>query len=64
MPKKQTGMRLSDAGIRLADKMAKIFGSNRTTVIELAIRELAESELQRGRLRLEDIREYENSSAK
>jgi hypothetical protein len=59
MRKKQTGMRLSDAAIFLADEMAKTMGSNRTTIIELAIRTLAQDELQRGRLKPEVIEQYE-----
>ncbi|GAC1665357.1 MAG: hypothetical protein PVS3B3_36870 [Ktedonobacteraceae bacterium] len=59
MPKEQTGLRLSNVGVSLAGKMAKNMGISRTAVVELAIRELAESEIKRGRLKAEDTSEWD-----
>jgi len=57
--KKQTGMRLSAGARFLADRVGLRMGNfDRTTVVELAILELAQSELQRGRLKPEDMEEY------
>lgn len=60
MTKKQVGIRLSEGARFLADKIGFRMGNfDRTTVLELAIRELAQSEIKRGRLTLEDMDEYQ-----
>ena len=40
----QTGIRLSEDGARLLDRMAKDMGITRTAVIELAIRQYAKAQ--------------------
>lgn len=58
--KKQISMRLSEPAKFLADKVGQAMGGfDRTSVVELAILELAHSELQRGRLKPEVMQEYQ-----
>jgi hypothetical protein len=44
MPKNPMAMRLSDEGIRLIERLAKVLGISKTAVVEMAVRALARSQ--------------------